>query len=452
MKLNLNKNLFNKNYWELQDCKTRWVVNWGSAGSSKSYSTVQHLIYLCLTRECKILGIRKVSSTLNDSCVSLVKEILQSYKIWDKVALNKTEKRFEFPNGSVIMFKGLDDSEKIKSISGITHIWCEEASELSKDDLQQLNTRLRGLHAKNGQIFLCLNPVSEEHHIIKDFIDKKDERSDTTCFHSTYKDNRFLDEAYGAQLEAYKEYDMEFYRVYCLGLPGRVGRGGETYKKFSRLKHVTDVDYDSDKAIIMSWDENIAPFSAVTLYHVDINNKEINCFDEIAVPDGNIQEVCQEFLSRYGNHRSGLILVGDASLYAQSAKLERGANSWTLIMNHLKDLKPQLKSSRKNESVVMRLNWINHALYSDSIKIRIDKKCEHLIKDFEYSKTAEDGTKLKKKEMCKIRGKAIEKLNHMGDTFDYAMNCMFVLDYKTFISGGVSQKPIIINQNNNSGY
>ena len=36
MKLNLNKNLFNENYWELQNCKTRWVVNWGSAGSSKS--------------------------------------------------------------------------------------------------------------------------------------------------------------------------------------------------------------------------------------------------------------------------------------------------------------------------------------------------------------------------------------------------------------------------------
>jgi phage terminase large subunit len=443
MKLNLNKNLFNKNYWELQTCKTRWVVNWGSAGSSKSYSTVQHLIYMCLTSQCKILGIRKVSATLNDSCVSLVKDILIDYKIWNKVTLNKTEKRFEFPNGSVIMFKGIDDPEKIKSISGISHIWIEEASELDRDDLQQLNTRLRGLHAKNGQIFMCLNPVSEEHHIITDFIDKVGEREDVTCFHSTYKDNKFLDDAYGAQLEAYKEYDMEFYRVYCLGLPGRVGRGGETYKSFSRLKHVVDTYYNPDKTIIMSWDENVSPYSAVTLYHVDIDNKTIDCFDEIAIPDGNIQEVCREFTKRYATHKSGLILIGDASLYARSAKLERGANSWTLIMSFLKSYSPILSSAKKNESVVMRLNWINSLFHSDDIKIRINSKCEHLIKDFEYSKTNEDGTKLKKKEMCKIRGKAIEKLNHHCDTFDYAMCIMFMTEYKLFLNGGVTYKPIV---------
>ena len=100
----------------------------------------------------------------------------------------------------------------------------------------------------------------------------------------------------------------------------------------------------------------------------------------------------------------------------------------------------------------MRLNWINHTLHSDDIKIRISEKCEHLIKDFEYSKTSEDGTKFKKKEMCKVRGKAIEKLNHMCDTFDYAMTKMFVNEYKEFQNGGMSSKPIIIKQNLNQGY
>ena len=37
----------------------------------------------------------------------------------------------------------MDDSEKIKSIAGITDIICEEATELTLDDVSQLDLRLR---------------------------------------------------------------------------------------------------------------------------------------------------------------------------------------------------------------------------------------------------------------------------------------------------------------------
>jgi len=35
-----------------------------------------------------------------------------------------------------MLFKGLDDKEKIKSIVGITDIWCEEATELQEEDVE----------------------------------------------------------------------------------------------------------------------------------------------------------------------------------------------------------------------------------------------------------------------------------------------------------------------------
>jgi phage terminase large subunit len=445
--------MFNQNYWDLINSKTRFVVNWGSAGSGKSYSTFQYIVNICLTKpKSRILGIRKVSSTLNSSCVSLVKDILNDWNISHLVSLNKTEKIFTFNNGSEILFKGIDDPEKIKSITGITNIIVEEASELDLEDIQQLNTRLRGQHAKNGQIIMCLNPVSEEHHIITDFIDRESERRDVTCFHSTYKDNKFLDDEYGLQLEAYKHTDMEFYRVYCLGLPGRVNKGGEAYQNFDRTKHVSsNINYDPTKNIIMSWDENHLPYSAVSLYHVDISNKKIDCFDELAVEDANIEGVCREFIKRYPNHISGLILLGDASLYAGTAKLEKGANTWTLILGHLKQYKPILKANRKNESVVMRLNWINNLFSTNDIEINISDKCVTLIKDLEYVKTNIDGTKFKKKEMCKIRKKAIEKMGHMCDNFDYALTGLFMKEYQMYQTGGVSNKPIF-NRRKTSNY
>jgi phage terminase large subunit len=45
--------------------------------------------------------------------------------------------------GSDIIFRGLDDVEKIKSVSGVTRIWLEEATEADKKDFDQLDIRLR---------------------------------------------------------------------------------------------------------------------------------------------------------------------------------------------------------------------------------------------------------------------------------------------------------------------
>ena len=44
--------------------------------------------------------------------------------------INKGDLWIGFPNGSEILFAGLDDVEKLKSIYDITGIWIEEASEL----------------------------------------------------------------------------------------------------------------------------------------------------------------------------------------------------------------------------------------------------------------------------------------------------------------------------------
>ena len=48
-----------------------------------------------------------------------------------------------FGNDSMIIFCGLDDVEKLKSIYNITGIWVEEPSELLESDFNQLDIRLR---------------------------------------------------------------------------------------------------------------------------------------------------------------------------------------------------------------------------------------------------------------------------------------------------------------------
>ena len=69
--------------------------------------------------------------------------LLGELNILNKCNVNKSDLNITLPNGSSLIFKGLDDKEKIKSISGIDDIIIEEATELTLDDFTQLNLRLR---------------------------------------------------------------------------------------------------------------------------------------------------------------------------------------------------------------------------------------------------------------------------------------------------------------------
>ena len=66
------------------------------------------------------------------------------------------------PNGSEIIFLGLDDETKLLSISGITCVFVEEVFEVPKDIVEQLNLRLRG-GTKNKQILMA--QIKEEKNV-----------------------------------------------------------------------------------------------------------------------------------------------------------------------------------------------------------------------------------------------------------------------------------------------
>ena len=108
-----------------------------------------------------LLVVRKTQASLRDSCFALFKSTLYDWHIGDQCKINKTNLEIEFPNGSRIIFKGLDDSEKIKSIADITDIFCEEVTELEEEDFDQLHLRLRNKKKANNQVLSAFNPVSK---------------------------------------------------------------------------------------------------------------------------------------------------------------------------------------------------------------------------------------------------------------------------------------------------
>ena len=237
---NTNKyEVFNSLLFDLQEAKTRFVINYGGAGSGKSYSQTQHEIIKCLHSQEKVLVIRKIGATLKNSVIDLFNSILTQWGLSDIYTENKSLQFIQFVNGSQILFKGMDDPEKIKSIAGITRIWCEEASELTFEDMKQLNLRLRG--RTNLQMTLTFNPISEEHWIKSHFFDTRSIREKTTILRTTYKDNKFIDDEYKKEIESYKDFDENYYKIYALGEWGLQTKG-RIFPDWEECVEMPDVD------------------------------------------------------------------------------------------------------------------------------------------------------------------------------------------------------------------
>ncbi len=215
IELNLKKELFVPKFFPLLfDYSHRWEIYMGSAGSAKSYFITQKLIIRACKEPIKILVCRRYGSTIRHTCFALFKEVLAKWKLTPFVSIRESDFNIKFPNGSEIIFTGLDEETKLLSLAGIGTIFIEEAYEVPKPIVEQLNLRLRGI-TLNQQIIMAFNPINKNHWLYN-FCGK--EHPNSFIFtHSTYKDNPFLNEAYIKELEELYTRNPAKARVFCDG-------------------------------------------------------------------------------------------------------------------------------------------------------------------------------------------------------------------------------------------
>ena len=222
MKIIVKKNIFNEIYLpHLTDYSKRYEVYYGGAGSGKSYFVAQKLVYKALADRRKILVLRKVGRTTKNSTFQLILDTLAQFKIKDRCKINKTDFSIELPNGSIFLCSGLDDPEKIKSITGLTDAWLEEATEFAQDDFNQVDLRIRDPDAANQQIILSFNPVSKANWCyLQFFADNKELaefRSKIEIVKSNYLNNPHLPQQYIDSLLLLKATNPVYYSIYALG-------------------------------------------------------------------------------------------------------------------------------------------------------------------------------------------------------------------------------------------
>lgn len=213
--LKLKQELFVPKFFPLLfDYSHRWEVYMGSAGSAKSYFITQKLIIRCCNEKIKVLVCRRTATTIRNTCFSLFKDIIAKWKLTPYIKIRESDFNIKFPNGSEIIFIGLDEETKLLSLNDIGCIFIEEAFEVPKNIVEQLNLRLRG-KTKNQQIIMAFNPISK-HHWLHDFCEVNPPTS-FTFIHSTFRDNPFLNAEYIAELEELYIRNPQKARVFCDG-------------------------------------------------------------------------------------------------------------------------------------------------------------------------------------------------------------------------------------------
>ena len=156
----------------------------GGYGSGKSYHVALKIILKCLEEKRKVLVIREVYDTLTESCYDLFKEILNDMDLLTvdddrrtfktKVRALKSPMEFKFPNGSRIIFKGMDKPEKVKSLNGVSIVWFEECSEIKYEGYKEMLGRIRTPNVSMHFILSC-NPVGKENWVYRHFFVSLDE-------------------------------------------------------------------------------------------------------------------------------------------------------------------------------------------------------------------------------------------------------------------------------------
>lgn len=215
IQLNLKKSLFVPKFYPLLlDYSHRWEVYMGSAGSSKSYFITQKIIVRCLREKIKVVVCRRTATTIRNTCFSLFKDILAKWKLTPYIKIRETDFNIKFPNGSEIIFMGLDEETKLLSLNNIGAIFIEEAFEVPKPIVEQLNLRLRG-NNPNQQIYMAFNPISKNHWLY-DFCEINPPSS-FLYTHSTFRDNPFLNAEYIHELEELYQRNPAKARVFCDG-------------------------------------------------------------------------------------------------------------------------------------------------------------------------------------------------------------------------------------------
>ncbi len=395
--LEINPGVFNPIYLKHQlNNNNRYQIYFGGSSSGKSFSLAQRTVLDVFKGNRNYLIVRNVQSTLKRSCLNEITKAISNFKLNEYFQVNKTDMIITCKlNNKQILFCGLDDVEKVKSITPIdgviTDIWVEEATETDYKAVKQLDKRLRGKSKVVKRLTLSFNPILKDHWLYTEYFDIWEddkqyvEKDNVSILKTTYKDNKFLAEDDIKALE--NESDKYYYEVYTLGNWGLLG--AVIFKNW-RVEDFSDIEntFDNFRHGI-DWGFADDPFAYVKS-HYDRMRRKLYICDEIEAV-GLLNREVAPLVSKKANR--DLVICDNASpkdvaefsdLRVNAVSARKGAGSIEYGIKFLQGLEIIIHPRCQNFK-----NEINKYKYKEDkngniLPIAVDKD-NHLIDALRYS-------------------------------------------------------------------
>ena len=407
--LHVPSKIFNAVYYPHLHNDVRTQIYYGGSSSGKSVFVAGQRCPLDIAEgDRNYLCVRNVKATIKTSLFNEICKGITAINMDKHFKINQSDFVITCENGFQILFAGLDDVQKIKSITPIkgiiTDILVEEATETSRGDIKQLRKRLRGRSVVPKRISMLFNPIMQNHWIYEEYFQNWDETKTyyndgkVSILKTTYKDNlRFLEKDDIAELE--DETDPYYKNVYTLGNWGVLGNlifknwevrdlqaemldlgNGESIplmQTFDNYRNGIDFGYSADPA-------------ALTRSHYDKHSKTIYITNEIYM-----REMTNDMLAK-----DVLDMIGREYVVCDSAEPKS--------IVELQSLGVQAYGARKGkDSVNFGIDWLQRQ------HIVIDKRCQNTKNELQQYKWKED----KDGNVLKV---PIDKNQHLIDGLRYA--------------------------------
>jgi hypothetical protein len=315
---------------------------------------------------------------LRDVTLTTLMSLLEGSGI--RYDLNKSAFTIRFlETGATVLFRSLDDHERLRG-TNLAWFGIDEITYTSEEAWLRLEARLRDPQAESLMGFGAGTPRGFDW--VYERFRAQPIRGYELIEASPYENEHLLTQVPDYYERLKDSYDEQFYQQEALGKFVNLS-AGRVYYAFEREGNVGKYKLKEEESIYWSWDFNIHPMSSVICQRA---GAALYVLDEIVLSSSSTPEACAEFFHRYGKHRGGVRVYGDAS--GGQHKTASGVSDYELIRDFLtrnRSLRGEMRVGRSNPPVRDRINVTNGLLKNaqGECRLLIDEKCSGLIKDLE---------------------------------------------------------------------
>lgn len=357
----------------------------GGIGSGKTRCGAEKFLDICFRNRGRLHAIYGPTyRMLEDVTKPMLFNVLAAKKYSFKYSV--TDNSILLFGDTKVLFRSLDNPDHLRGPS-LAAVWCDEIGQLKTNKAFNIVTgRIRHDSSANEEPppepCMLVTTTPDGFNYLYDILTQDADEKKAKIYYAETEWNTALGPEYYQRLLTV--YDDRFAEQELRGKFIEL-TAGAAYWNFTRKDHVypsARIKYDPTAKLILTCDFNVDPMCWNLIQEPTPDQSWL--IDEMHIATAGTEIACKEFLKRYGAHKAGVDVYGDASSRKRTTNATR--TDYTIIKKHLESM-PEVKIilNTSNPPETDRIGAVNARLLDASGRrhLFVSDKCKYSIADFE---------------------------------------------------------------------